>query len=87
MKDKVMQRFIDNAKNREIDNCNYFDIEVGCVKEVCKCESEKSYSEEEVLDLLHRAVNDSHCSKDRVKFPSSNNCAEFVIKWFNKIKK
>jgi len=33
------------------------------------------------LDDLHEIVNDSHCGVDRIKSPSSNNCAGFVINW------
>ena len=38
----------------------------------------KEFTEEEVVELLHEAVTYSHCSPNRVKSPSSNNCAEFV---------
>lgn len=40
-----------------------------------------TYSRGKVEQLLHTAVNDSHCGKDRVKSASSNNCAKFVIDW------
>ena len=45
------------------------------------------YTQEQVIKLLHQDVNDSHCTKDRVKEPNSNKCADFVIKWFQKNKK
>lgn len=38
----------------------------------------KEFSKEEVIEFLHDAVNDSHCSPKRIKHPNSNNCAEFV---------
>ena len=45
------------------------------------------YSEKEVEELLHRAVNDSHCKKGRVKHSNSDECAEFVNGWFKLNKK
>ena len=45
------------------------------------------YSEKEVEEFIHRAVNDSHCRKERVKYSNSNECAEFVNNWFKLNKK
>ena len=47
---------------------------------------QKGYSEEEVEQLIHQAVNDSHCKSNRVKYPNSNECAEFVKEWFEQFK-
>ena len=44
----------------------------------------KMYSREEVKSLLHRAVNDSHCTSNSVKQPNSNKCADFTINWISK---
>jgi hypothetical protein len=41
----------------------------------------KMYTKNEVESLLHRAVNDSHCTSNSVKQPNSNKCADFTIKW------
>jgi hypothetical protein len=42
---------------------------------------ERMYSEEEVEQLIHRAVHDSHCRSNRVKHANSNECAAFVNEW------
>jgi hypothetical protein len=42
---------------------------------------EKMYSKNDVEDLLHQIVNDSHCMPNRIKQPSSNRCADFTINW------
>lgn len=52
-----------------------------------KPKQEKLYSEEEVEQLIHRAVHDSHCRPNRVKHANSNECAAFVNEWFEQHKK
>ena len=46
-----------------------------------KWQADRMYSEEEVEQLIHRAVHDSHCRSNRVKHANSNECAAFVNKW------
>jgi len=40
-----------------------------------------SWNREEIEQLLHQIVNDSHCLPIKIKVPSSNNCALFSTKW------
>lgn len=42
-------------EKREIDNCCYFDIEIGCTKDFCTCEivEEKQETIEEVAEKLY----------------------------------
>lgn len=44
----------------------------------------KKWNRKELEQLIHQAVNDSHCSSNRVKQPNSNRCAEFVNTWIEK---
>jgi hypothetical protein len=57
------------------------------VEQYAKWKAEKMYSEEEVEQLIHRAVNDSHCRSNRVKHANSNECAAFVHEWVEQFKK
>ncbi|CAB4175213.1 hypothetical protein UFOVP1247_93 [uncultured Caudovirales phage] len=52
-----------------------------------KWQQERMYSEEEVEQLIHQAVNDSHCKSNKIKRPNSNECAAFVNEWFEQNKK
>ena len=45
---------------------------------------EKLYTREEVEQMLHDIVNDSHCKPERIVQPNSNKCAEFVLNWIKK---
>lgn len=40
-----------------------------------------TWSREELIQELHKIVNDSHCLSNRIKIPNSNNCAEFTNNW------
>jgi len=44
----------------------------------------KLYTREEVEQMLHDIVNDSHCKPERIVQPNSNKCAEFVLNWIKK---
>jgi hypothetical protein len=49
--------------------------------------AERMYSEAEVEQLLHLAVFQSQCTSNRITRLNSNNCADFVNKWFRINKK
>ena len=45
------------------------------------------YTIKDFEQMIHQAVNDSHCGPNRITQPNSNNCAEFVNNWINEYKK
>ena len=63
------------------------DLSINQEKVLAIKQQERSYSEEEVKELIYQAVNDSHCKSNRVKYPNSNECVAFVNEWFEEFKK
>jgi len=72
--EEAAERYVEEHGCEESDP--WFDFMEGA-----KWMEERMYSEEEVEQLIHRAVHDSHCRPNRVKHANSNECAAFVNEW------
>ncbi len=91
----MRQETLEEAANKIYPNDGYDDETYCDFGELCrdkwlegaKWVQERMYSEEEVEQLIHRAVHDSHCRPNRVQHANSNECAAFVNEWFEQFKK
>ena len=74
---------------RKIDSCRYFNLEIGCVKDICKCEQEEpkqAYQEEQkelrrkLLNLIDNLEKDELLKLSKEE-PKQETTLEEVAKW------